>query len=363
MFTLLSAMSPLSTAGEKITHSLFCYIWNLANRLGPKDEQKLQVETVLELRKSALIYLCLLSDLSMLVERLLDTMSQVLCMNKDCKNSEAVNKCNEMSVHIFAEVLECLQLKKSKESVLPSLKVFMMFLEHLVKIGYYDHVEKIADNFLSSTFVENTSPDVKHLLEYVSYLYNMAARVKFIMSEGEDLVKEKGDNSEQKSKTNMHKTSGGESKELELCSLVKNSSNNLIKLLDMLSPEESHLLHTSLHFVCSLLGVRITDLSCFSSEMIESLSCCVSNCVEISKIILVRTKKQETRSKEKQGVSKAENDGKIYQSLLMGYFKKLLLSFHQIQNQNGKKAENLCLVSSSYKIKPPTPGKTKTYPI
>ena len=81
--------------------------------------------------------------------------------------------------------------------------------------------------------------------------------------------------------------------------------------------------------------------------MIETLVTCVHFGIEISKIMLRNTKHDlgNVKTSNKEGVKKktanatgavkAEDVPKIYQTLLMAYFKQLLLIYQQIQNSEG----------------------------
>ena len=113
------------------------------------------------------------------------------------------------------------------------------------------------------------------------------------------------------------------------------------------TPSEVSLLHSCFHFVSGLLGTKTIELAHYPPEMIETLVTCVHFGIEISKIMLRITKHDlgNVKTSNKEGVkkkaanatgaAKAEDVPKIYQTLLMAYFKQLLLIYQHIQNSEG----------------------------
>ena len=343
MLTFLSGMTPLPTAGERITQSFFAFIWNLPHRLGSEKDGKLAIETALQLQHSSLMFLCLLPNLDMLTERIQYIMLEVLSVNKEPTDGNIIENCNKLSIQIFSDILKHLKSRNSKDTVFLCLKVFFMFVEHLIKVGSTDMVGAVFNDFNSSDIVSDTSTNVKQIVEIAFQLYKLAIEVKALMSKGESFKAGKDEKSLKKSQSDHAKRH--KSKEdvfkydnrsiSKFNKLTDDKGRNMAKLLGSLTQNEVGLLHSSFYFVCSLLGTKTSELSHFPPEIIKVLVSCVHNATEISKTLLMNIEGLKKKTANVQCAVKKEDISKIYQTLLMAYFKKLLLVYQVMQNSEG----------------------------
>ena len=377
ILTFLTRMVPLPPAGEKITQSFFAFIWNLPHRLGSEKDDKLPIETTLQLQHCSLMFLCLLTDMDMLTERLQFVMSEVVSLNKDPKSANCVKYCSKLSVQIFSDVLDHLKTKNSssKDITFLSLKVFFMFVEHLIRIGNHGEAETVLTDYVSSDIFSGASANVRQILAVGAQVYELALQMKTLAAREENSKSVNKEKSPKKPKKDNSKTSrlkDAKSKNVNgvVENMIKNGFDKLTdikddtvtKLLGCLTPSEASLLHSCFHFVCGLLGTKTSELANFPPEMIETLVTCVHFGIEISKIMLRITKHDlgnvKTSSKEgvkkkpanATGAAKAEDVPKIYQTLLMAYFKQLLLIYQQIQNSEGMYVYKFSVVFILYPV-------------
>ena len=362
ILTFLTRMFPLPPAGEKITQSFFAFIWNLPHRLGSEKANKLPIETTLQLQHCSLMFLCLLTDMDMLTERLQFVMSEVVSLNKDPKSTNCVKYCSELSVQIFSDVLDHLKTKKSNSQDITflSLKVFFMFVEHLIRIGNHGKAETVLADFVSSDIFSDVSANVRQILGVGAQVYELALQMKTLAAREDNSKSVYEEKSPKKSKRDNSKTSKlKDSKSKNVNGVVENvikdgfdkltyiKDDTLTELLGCLTLSEASLLHSCFHFVSGLLGTKTSELAHYPPKMIETLITCVHFGIEISKIMLRITKHDlgNVKTSNKDGVkkkpanttgtAKAEDVPKIYQTLLMAYFKQLLLIYQQIQDSEG----------------------------
>lgn len=385
MFIFLSTKSPLSAAGEKIAQSLFACLWNLANHFGPQKENKLKIETVHELRKHALMFRCLLPNSSGLVERIRETMLNVVSAIRNCQDVQVVENCNLISVGIFSEILKYLKSAENSQGLsVTYLRIAALYMENLIEMQNFDMLEHEIGDIFSSGLVSYADPSRKQLLQVLLDLYKLAGRISTLITNGKHSETKggnpvtMGDNSMSKEektvvlekenssgklsrsdlKTNRRKNNSTKKKverndletksrkensenDFEFDSLTKISSDNLIELFGCLTQEEFSLLFWGSQFVCSLIGSK-TDLTCVSLEMVEVLLNCGTCGISAAKAVLDSVQKQgkycsDGQEKTKQEVLKPDAEVRVYQNLFLFYFKKLLMMYHLLLNSDNSK--------------------------
>ena len=333
---------------------------------------------MLQVRKYALLLASLLPNKTLLTDRLGDTLSYIASFNKDCKDQSKVKTNNELSIQICFDILK--QLKPTDDSFeisLAYLRVVALYMEHLVKIGSLCNLEQQCIGISTDLDIKSVSHR-KKILEILVYLYRLAARIKVLstnrgdsISVGEEIdstlegntgkvVSHKKDTSSHGLNGTSFKTKNSQQGKFkrDKCTSKEENGNFISELSPIsdsgqferfvsdISQEEESLIFMGFQFVCSFIGWKSRDLTCFSLEIIDILLPCTAHGLLITKSVLASIQKggshgklaQEKLASGRKVVVKPETETSVYQTLLMISFKNLLLTYHLLQSGNSKLA-------------------------
>ena len=369
MFSFLSQKQPLSASGEKITQSLFCCLWNIANTLGPQKENQISIDVVLQVRRCALMLASLLPNKTLLTERLEETLLNVAFFNRDCKDTVKVETINKLSTDIVSDVLK--QLKHTgdnSELSLVYIRVVSLYMEHLIKTGNLETLEQ--ECIVISSDLDSIVTNTKRILEILVYLYRLAAQIKNISTnKGNSLEaeinpvskKNSGKMASHKNDKSSHCLNGASfrtkdsKQEKVVCdNSSKVENDNFISELFSSSDRsqferfvsgtnevEVSLIFGGFQFVCSHIGGKPSDLNCFSLDMINLLLTCTTYGLVVTRTVIAQLQKtgnqgQSKLTNGKKAGIKPETMTSVNQTLLMISFKKMLLTYHLLQSGNSK---------------------------
>ena len=369
MFSFLSQKQPLSASGEKITQSLFCCLWNIANTLGPQKENQISIDVVLQVRRCALMLASLLPNKTLLTERLEETLLNVASFNRDCKDKVKVETINKLSTEIVSDILK--QLKHTgdnSEISLVYIRVVSLYMEHLIKTGNLETLEQ--ECIVISSDLDSVVTDTKRILKILVYLYRLAAQIKNISTnKGNSLEAEinpvlkknsgklashKNDKSSHCLNGSSFRTKDSKQQKVVCDNSSKVENDNFIselfsscdrsqfeKFMSGANEVEVSLIFGGFQFVCSHIGGKPSDLTCFSLDMINLLLTCTTYGLVVTRTVIAQLQKTGNQgqgkltSGKKSGV-KPETMTSVNQTLLMISFKKLLLTYHLLQSCNSK---------------------------